>query len=298
MKPKGFICQNFSKKNLGGFTLIELLVVIAVIGMLASIVLVSLKGTREKASLAKVEQFDSSVHHALGAYSAGIWMFDESIQGSALDTSGYGNNGTVTGATLTTDRKGQSNKAYSFNGSTNYITMGNPAVLRITGAITLAGWVKINDTANNHQLFGRGQSLSGNGNFGYAVGYYSVTNRIYWDMYSATARSYIHSNTVTITDTNWHFIVATWDGTTGTNGQKLYIDGALANQGTSAISAIGTPSYTFDIGRSSSGAAWTYFTGSIDDVRVYNGALTTAEIQRLYAEGAQRYQVTLVPKSR
>ncbi len=109
-----------------GFTLIELLVVIAVIGMLSSIVLVSLKGTNYKAKMAKAESFSSQIAHVLRNEAVGIWSFDDAASGTALDSSGYGNNGTVVGATPVADRKGQSNKAYSFNGISDYVELGNP----------------------------------------------------------------------------------------------------------------------------------------------------------------------------
>ena len=64
-----------------GFTLIELLVVIAIIGMLASIVLVSLRSSQDKARVARGLQFSQSVYHAIGVDATGIWRFDEARMG-------------------------------------------------------------------------------------------------------------------------------------------------------------------------------------------------------------------------
>ena len=86
--------------NNKSFTLIELLVVIAVIGLLTSIVMVSMKGTRGKAKITKGLQFSQSINHALGAHAVGIWDFnDHDTPGVANDRSGYANHGTITGAT-------------------------------------------------------------------------------------------------------------------------------------------------------------------------------------------------------
>jgi hypothetical protein len=68
----------------------------------------------------------------------GEWKFD----GNAKDSSPNGNHGTVTGATLTTDRKGQTNSAYHFNGTTDHITVSNSAVLNPTDEATVEFWVK------------------------------------------------------------------------------------------------------------------------------------------------------------
>jgi hypothetical protein len=68
----------------------------------------------------------------------GEWKFD----GNAKDSSPNANHGTVTGATLTTDRKGQANSAYHFNGTTDHITVSSSAVLNPTDEVTVEFWVK------------------------------------------------------------------------------------------------------------------------------------------------------------
>ncbi|MDD2732203.1 MAG: type II secretion system protein, partial [Candidatus Pacebacteria bacterium] len=77
-------------KNKKGFTLIELLVVIAILGLLASIILLSTRGVRERGIIAKGLQFSGSIKHALGADIVGEWNFEDNCN----DSTGNGNNGT------------------------------------------------------------------------------------------------------------------------------------------------------------------------------------------------------------
>ena len=71
----------------------------------------------------------------------GYWPFN----GNANDESGNGNNGTVNGATLTTDRLGNANSAYSFNGTTQEIVVPNSPSLNFetANAFTISYWVSV-----------------------------------------------------------------------------------------------------------------------------------------------------------
>jgi uncharacterized protein (TIGR02145 family) len=235
----------------------------------------------------------------------GYWKFDECQGATAYDASGNGNNGTVTigttapqttlGTCLTpTDgtgawyngKTGKYNSAMSFDGVDDYVGAGNNANLQITGAITLAGWVKLNiNTGVSYQLFGKGRGMGTSGvDDGYAVSWFGTTQQLIWDTYSTTTRDAL-SGAPTITDSNWHYISATWDGTTNANGKKIYVDGKLALQGTSAISLIKNSAYPFVIGATSD-AYNRPTSGLIDDVKIYNYALTSSQIKLDYNQGA------------
>ena len=143
------------------FTLIELLVVIAIIGMLASIVLVSMKGSREKADFAKAQSFASQASHALGAYAEGIWKFEETATPSK-DSSGYGNDGTWVGGV---SGKTAAECDLGFGGclgldGTGYVTL--PTTYEYNKTATYSVWFNAKDMTDYAGVFGH--DLNG-GNF-------------------------------------------------------------------------------------------------------------------------------------
>jgi len=184
---------------------------------------------------------------------------------------------------------GKSGSALNFDGkSRNYLVVpgSNSAAspLAITGALTMAVWVKFNGSGTEAQIMGRG-AAGWNGNYGYRIWRDGSNNRIIFDLHNATTTTPAISAT-TLADTNWHFIVATWDGTMNANGMKIFLDGALDRQAAAIIPSIGQPNYNFTIGDSSRGDQ--PFNGSIDEAAVYNRSVSAAEVASLYAAGKAR----------
>ena len=289
-------------KRLFAFTLIELLVVIAIIGILSGLIVVSMGGVTEKANIAKAQVFSNFLRNSLMANIVGEWKFDElttATEGATIQDSWGGvNNGILDTYVTTVDSVNKvktgteciSGKCLAFDGTDDYIyvsgsdTTSSP--LAITGAITLSAWVKFNNAGTTGFIMGRGNVIAATGDYGYTLTRYSDNNCIYFYFHqSSGTTSGIFSNS-TITDTNWHFITATWNGTTNTNGIKLYIDGKLDKQGTSTASSIGQPVYQFRIGRN--GVGDYALNGLIDDVRVYNLAIPISQIKEQHYAGLNK----------
>lgn len=124
------------------FTLIELLVVIAVIGLISSIVLVSLRGTRSKAQVAKSLSFSQSIYHALGAYARSIYRFEIITASKTTDASGYGNNLTCTGNCSLSE--GMIGEAVSLDGSSFFEGSDIKSFsFSETDEITIEAWFKL-----------------------------------------------------------------------------------------------------------------------------------------------------------
>lgn len=198
------------------------------------------------------------------------------------DLSGNENNGTMVMVGLTNDRFNTKYAALKFSGlTTGFVNCGDPAILRITGQISIDTWIQIPDLSVSFlYICGRGVGLGSNGNYGYYLSYLGSNKSIYFDIYSTTVRA-AHSKSNAITDNNWHHVVVTWDGTTNTNGRTMYIDGVIVSQITSTISEIGAPSnYNFFIGKNSSGGSNSNI--NISSVRIYNRCLTQEEVTENY----------------
>ena len=142
-----------------GFTVIELLVVVSVIGLLSSIVLVSVKSARKDAELKRVMQFSSSIQHALSAYALGIWRFEESTAELQANGTKDLSNNSIT-LRWTTGEKGSSTsgvygKAINFIGSSGgaglYAT--DEKLIAKGNAITVEFWAYAGTVANYKGIF-------------------------------------------------------------------------------------------------------------------------------------------------
>jgi hypothetical protein len=186
--------------------------------------------------------------------------------GNANDSSGNDYHGTVTGATLTTDRFGNANQAYSFDGSNDYISLGD-VLDPGSNAITVSMWFKWagNGLGSPEYMLFNKESL-----YEFHVspeGYAQYAFMPNWAWYGGSSFA--------ATLNQWKHITGTYDKTVQRlyeNGQEVYSRNHSGD--------IGTNSEPFYFGRRSDG---NFFNGSIDDARIYFRSLSAEEITGLYA---------------
>lgn len=207
----------------------------------------------------------------------GHWTFDEPAgAATAVDSTG-GTNGLISGS-VTVGVVGVIGNAYQFNGS-GYVDMGNAAFLgNITGSsdMSYSYWLKApvdNGTGRNVAVFlGNDRSNSGYLDSGIE------NNDFIYGRDRGSSDSEIKS-TVAYNDNTWHHIVYVIDADAG---HALYIDGNLAKSDATALKLPTALINNFEIGRLGRQSATDYFRGAIDDVRVYNEALTIGKVRAIF----------------
>ena len=195
----------------------------------------------------------------------GAWAFDESSGTTTADQSGKGNTGTVSGATFVTG--GKFNNALSFNGTSNTVTVADSATLDLTTGMTVEGWVRPSTTGGWRTAFVKEQP----GNLVYGVYSNNGSNHPSAEVYVNGATRTVEASSALPTLT-WSHLATTYDGAT----LRLYVNGTQAAQLAIAGSIL-TSNSPVRIG--GNGVWGEYFSGQIDEVRVYNRALTASEIQ-------------------
>ncbi|MCF7906993.1 DUF2341 domain-containing protein [Patescibacteria group bacterium] len=183
------------------------------------------------------------------------------------DASGYGNDGTISGATWTNaDKIG---KALDFNGSSDQITINNDSGFQLDSAsdsFTLSTWINI-DAASAANAF----ILGKNSAYGLSMG----TN-LKPHMYFGSGSTDLIAN-ATINTGTWYHIV----GVFNISEAKIYINGVLDKFG--SISGVASQGNNLTVG--GIGVANYYFNGLIDDIKIWNYALTEDEIKAEYNQG-------------
>ena len=195
------------------------------------------------------------------------------FNGNSIDESGNGHDGTVNGATLTTDRFGNVNKAYSFNGSNNWINLGTWFNYN---KFSISLWVNKTGFSGDYECI--------------------IDNNHYWNPPSSHQNWLLQGNPSSLEYgfgvpdfpapginfnlklNKWQHIICIKDSST----IKLYLDGILQNS-VACNYAINYVDQNLCIGRHG-GQFLRCFMGELDDIRFYNYPISDSEISQLYNE--------------
>ena len=189
-------------------------------------------------------------------------------------------NGTMIDTTPTTGQNGEAGGALSFNGTSSYINIPHRSSLNIGNTMSISAWVRPTDLSSRHGVFSTRSNNAtdswqldvglGNGGSGRAT----FSKQGVWIFDSIDGRIALNA---------WRHVV--YVRSAASTSGSMYVNGSLVSSSETSTTTIANNSDPKRIGQGTAGTQ--FFQGSIDDVRLYNRALTQTEISALYNEGAQ-----------
>src|SRR3989344_5571767 len=232
----------------------------------------------------------------------GYWTFDgkdtpwtSSTAATTLDKSGNGNTGTLTSMSQSTSpAPGKIGQGLNFDSVDDYVQVNSPTSLDDLPAITISAWVYPRGSGENNTGFIMHKSTG----FGASGWYFAIDSggsagvlnpTFFVDYDGATNLSRVVAAANTIPLKRWTYVTMSWDGTSSATGIKFYVDSvetAYASPTDGAGNRVLDTSSSSQIGNNTSSRT---FDGIIDDVRIYNRALTANEITQLYNLGANSH---------
>jgi len=215
----------------------------------------------------------SSLTASVSGGLVGHWALDEGSGSIAADSSGHGNQGTLQGDPQWID--GFIGGALSFNGTTDYVDCGSGASLNITEKITMAVWVKIDQFQDWDGIITKGinqapyaMQMWGDGSLRFAAN---------WDAPTGAVGGGTWNSNTKMTAGEWVHAVTTYDGST----IRFYLNGQKDSLEVAQNLTFGTVNESLTLGCDFPGGD-EYFNGAMDDVRIYDRALTDEQAQELY----------------
>ncbi len=217
-----------------------------------------------------------------------LWfkMNDNAGSTSVFDYSLIASNGTAIQNTNLITTSGKVNEAFTFNGTSDYITAPVRSALSVApGSLrtTVCAWVKTTATAPDdalgHRVYTHPRNNQGSTIFG--IGMSDNKASAFWNnQFSVNTRL---KGTTVINDGNWHFIAATWSGPTTT--MKIYVDGQLENTVVTSVNSNTGSLIAERIGRDHTSTPASLWNGQIDNLMLFDTTLVDLDISALYRYG-------------
>ena len=202
-----------------------------------------------------------------------VLVLDLPFNGNADDESGFDNHGTLFNSPmLTEDRFGNSNSAYLFDAVDDYIDFGDDTSLDLKSDWTLAGWFRSSSNLETFQIIAsRGFSVDGS----YIAYIFNDDTRTVLNFY---LDGVYYPSFVPVSDSWNHFAIT---AATGTDSVKLYLNGDLKYQTTATTDLEGSSIYPLQVGADYNELGGLHFDGELDDIKIFDQALTAEEISDL-----------------
>jgi len=252
------------------FTLIELLVVIAVIGILSGLIVVSMNGVTNKATIAKGQIFSNSLRNALMLN----LVSERKLDGKVNDSWGSNNGNAIGSPTYGTSSQCVSEQCLNFDGENDYVII-NPSQALATSKMTFSLWLNPKDFIANRGII----YIYENGLTDYLI--IRNTGSVLQLLIEDDNSTKVDLITTSIETNKWSYLTFVQNGINWKyykNGKEETLTGTNSSYCTNHLTI-----NTIHLGRS----AWVaqYFNGIMDDVRIYNESMPGSQIKEQYFVG-------------
>ncbi|MBW7988904.1 MAG: LamG domain-containing protein [Planctomycetes bacterium] len=226
--------------------------------------------------------FQTSIANAADPSLVGWWKFDDGSGTIAYDSSGNGNDGTFNGDPQWVPN--QFGYALGFDGSGDWLDCGEDPSLQITDAVTVSAWIKVGTQGVDHKIGGNQDGANG----GYKMTVYN-NNRVEFEIRTSEDSAVLNRNVsggIEIEVDVWYHVTGVYSLEDGYI--RTYVNGVLDRE-MSTTEALGASPGSFKIGCEPFTTSSYNFNGVMDDIRIYNHALTEGEILGVMEDGERPY---------